>query len=185
MKQTDHVDTYIHAETSWWMWICWVDDHADGGFVYGCAAQSSRPPGWHEDRTVEIADAVKLLVSQRTVSDDDFRRFRQAAEEGAIKPHLLGCTMTREHRTAHVRRIVQDGLGQTAARVVACYTLPNPETLFGNSDSNLATVLSFLESELNLRFKSSYAARFGNFEFFELNPWLDETQPFLVEVARA
>jgi hypothetical protein len=41
--------------------------------------------------------------------------------------------------------------------------------------------LSVLEDKLGLPFMTSYATRLGNFEVFELHPWLDQPQPFVIE----
>ena len=77
--------------------------------------------------------------------------------------------------------MLEAGLGQTAVRVTAHYTLPDLSVLTGNDDSRLPLLLDYLEQELGLPFNTTHAMRLGNFERFNLHPWLDRPQPFLVE----
>ena len=60
--------------------------------------------------------------------------------------------------------------------------MPNVDALIGTADGALERVLSILQEQLNLPFKGAYAGHLGNFEIFELHPWLDAPQPFLIEV---
>jgi len=182
----DHIQpANIEGDPStWWIWTCWITNDRGGGFVYGCAARAFRAADWSDERTIILDGVGRLEVRQRTLPDDTLDAFRRAADYGVLQPELLPCEGGPEVRIAHVRRILQGGLGQTAAEVVAYYTLPDIGRLFGECETAIAAVLAALEHELNLPFKSTYASRLGNFEIFQLNPWLDAPQPFLIERSR-
>jgi hypothetical protein len=169
---------------SWWVWIAWLERDASAGFVFGCAARNFRSAGWANDCHFDIPAVGRMVVCQRTVTDDMFRTFRDALNAGSVEPESLLGQSAPEARVADMRTVLQEGLGHTAAQVALYYTLPSMQNLIGNSDRALELVLSVLEQQLNLPFKSTYAARLGNFEIFDLNPWLDRQQPFLIEVVR-
>jgi hypothetical protein len=168
---------------SWWVWFGSLRRDAISSFVYGCAARNFRPPGWTADRAIDLPGAGHLEVRQRTVTDAAFRVFEEELKAGSIKPESLLSLAAPDAAVAATRVIVQDGLGQSAARVTTYYSLPDVPTLIGEADQALKALLSGLEAELNLPFTSSYAARLGNFEIFDLHPWLDGPQPFLIENA--
>src|ERR1039458_8770994 len=69
---------------SWWIWVCWLERGAGAGFVYGCAARNFRPAGWTDDSVVEIPDVGRLVVCQRTVTDDVWAGFRTALDAGKV-----------------------------------------------------------------------------------------------------
>jgi hypothetical protein len=169
--------------TSWWVWFGWLRRDAISGFVYGCAARNSRPSGWTEDRAIDLPGAGRLEVRQRTVTDAAFRVFKEELKGGSIKPEFLLSPGAPDAAIAATRVIVQDGLGQSAARVTTYYSLPDVPMLIGEADEALRALLSGLQAELNFPFATSYAARLGNFEIFDLHPWLDGPQPFLIENA--
>jgi hypothetical protein len=81
------------------------------------------------------------------------------------------------------RTVLQERLGQTAVRA-SFGTTPKMHVLLGNTDAALVAVLTLLQDELNLPFKTSYAGRLGNFEVFQLNSWLNRPQPFLIATRR-
>ena len=168
---------------SWWVWFGSLRRDAISGFVYGCAARNFRPPGWTEDRAIDLPGAGRLEVRQRTVTDATFRVFEEELKAGSIKPEALLGPGAPDATVAATRVIVQDGLGQSAARVTTYYSLPDVPTLIGEADEALKALLLGLEAELNLPFASTYAARLGNFEIFDLHSWLDRPQPFLIENA--
>jgi hypothetical protein len=87
-------------------------------------------------------------------------------------------------KVAATRAVIQDCVGQTAARATLYYTVPDVAALIGHSEDTLERVLSVLQEELNLPFKGPYAARLGNFEIFDLHSWLDGPRPFLIEMKR-
>src|ERR1700733_13252159 len=161
------------SPNSWGVWFGSLRRDAPSSFVYGCAARNFRPPGWTADRAIDLPGAGRLEVSQRTMTDAAFRVFEDELKTGSIKPESLLSLATPEAAVAAMRVIVQNGLGQSAARVRTYYSLPDVPTLIGEADEVLKALLSGLESELNLPFTSSYAARLGNFEIFDLHPWLD------------
>jgi cytochrome c551/c552 len=135
-----------------------------------------------DDSSFEIPGAGRLLVCQRTVTDDAFASFRAAVDAGTIAPEPQIGRKAVKARIAATRAVLQEGLGQTAARATLYYTLPNVPNLISPAEGALENVLSVLHDQLNLPFKSTYAARLGNFEIFDLNAWLDRPQPFLIEV---
>ena len=168
---------------SWWVWFGWLRRDAISGFVYGCAARNFRPPGWAEDRAIDLPGAGRLEVRQRTVTAAAFRVFEDELKTGSIKPESLLGPGAPDVAVGATRVILQDGLGQSAARVTTFYSLPDVAELIGEADEALKALLSALEAELNFPFTSSYAARLGNFEIFDLHAWLDGPQPFLIENA--
>jgi hypothetical protein len=169
--------------SSWWIWTAWVERPAGGGFVYGCAARSSRAAGWRDERSIEIPGG-QLLVSQRLVSQDVFETLRNSLEADVVSFDALLDRFPPPAKVAATRVVIQDCLGHTAARATLYYTLPDIVDLIGNTELALERVLSILQDELNLPFKDQYAARLGNFEIFDLHEWLDEPRPFLIEVKR-
>ena len=56
-----------NATSSWWVWTGWLQRNAVSGFVYGCAAQYFRPPGWMgECGTSTIVPAVTNVIFAAT-----------------------------------------------------------------------------------------------------------------------
>ena len=168
---------------SWWIWCCWLRQRTATYFVYGCAAPSSREPGWIKDCALQLAALGQLEIRQKTLADDAFRHFQEELSAGSIRLDLLTSAGAPVATVRATRAIVQQGLGHSAARVTAYYSLPDVARWIGGSEGALKPLLSLLENELNFPFKSSYAARLGNFEIFNLNGWLDRPQPFLIEAA--
>ncbi|WP_456856456.1 VPA1262 family N-terminal domain-containing protein [Bradyrhizobium sp. USDA 4501] len=125
----------------------------------------------------------QLEIRQRTLTQDAFDTFQDQLKAGSITLDLLVGYGAPRATVKVTRAILQRALGHTAARVTTYYSLPDIVGLIEKAEGGLERLLSLLERELNLPFKSSYAARLGNFEIFHLNPWLDTPQPFLVEAA--
>ena len=167
----------------WWVWIAWLNRESGGGFVYGCAARSFRTAGWRDDCSIELPDG-KLVISQCLVAEDVFDIFRNALDAGVVSFDALLASAPPSSNVAAKRAVIQDCLGHAAARATLYYTLPDINTLIGPAEPALERVLSALQGELNLPFKGAYAARLGNFEMFDLHPWLDGPRPFLIEVKR-
>lgn len=168
---------------SWWIWCCWLRQGGSDHLVYGCAAPTSRKSGWTNDRSFELASLGQLEIRQRTLAHRAFDTFQNQLKAGSITLDLLAGDGAPRAAVKATRAILQRALGHTAARVTTYYSLPDIAGLIGAAEGVLEKLLSFLEHELNLPFKSSYASRLGNFEIFHLNPWLDTPQPFLVEAA--
>jgi hypothetical protein len=165
---------------SWWLWMVWVEREGGGGFVYGCAARNSRLPGWSDEAAIEIPGG-KLVVHQATVAEDSFAGLREALSAGQIDASSVLPSRKGQVRVAATRAIFQTGLGQSGVRTVLHYTLPNVQDLVGSQDGALEGVLSVLQEQLGLPFKGAYAAHLGNFELFELHPWLEAPYPLLIE----
>lgn len=165
---------------SWWVWMAWIERTNGGGFVYGCAARHSGSPGWSDEAAIEVP-AGKLIVHQVSVADQNFSRFRDALSSGQIDASSLLQSRKDQVRIAATRAILQTGLGQSGVRTVLHYTLPNVQDLVGLQDGALESVLSVLQEQIGLPFKGAYAAHLGNFELFELHPWLDAPSPLLIE----
>jgi hypothetical protein len=169
---------------SWWVWFGWLRGDAVSTFVYGCAARNVRPAGWTEDRAIDLpGGAGHLELRERTLTDAEFRVLEQELKTGWINPKSLLGPNAPVAAVAATRVILQEGLGQSAARVTTYYSLPDVSKLIGDADDVLKALLSVLKAELNFPFTSSYAARLGNFEIFDLHPWLDRPKPFLIENA--
>lgn len=160
--------------------MAWIERTEGSGFAYGCAAPNSYLPGWSDEAAVEIPSG-KLVVHQATVAADDFARFREALSAGQINASSVLPSRKGQVRIAATRAILQTGLGQSGVRTVLHYTLPNVQDLVGVEDGALESVLSGLQEKIGLPFKGAYAAHLGNFELFELHPWLDAPQPLLIE----
>jgi hypothetical protein len=171
------------SPASWWIWCCWLQQRASGHFIYGGAAPSSREPGWSKDGSFDLAGLGQLEIRQRTLAAQGFRIFHDQLNAGSITLDLLAVPGAPGAAIKATRVILQQGLGHTAARITTYYSLPDVASLIGEAEGALEELLSLLERELNLPFKSSYAGRTGNFELFHLNPWLDGPQPFLIEAA--
>lgn len=168
---------------SWWTWCCWLRQDTSDHFIYGCAARTLREPGWSNDSSFEVGELSRLEVRQRTLTDHAFQAFQNQLTAGSIAIDLLARNGPPAVPVKATRAVLQRALGHTAARVTTYYSLPDIAGLIGKTEGVLETLLSFLERELNLPFKSSHAGRLGNFEIFHLNPWLDGSQPFLIEAA--
>jgi hypothetical protein len=171
---------YETASRSWWLWMAWIERTDGGGLVYGCAAPNSRLPGWNDEAAIDIPGG-KLVVHQATVADEIFARFREAVSAGQLDVSSVLPSRKGQVRIAATRAILQTGLGQSGVRTVLHYTLPNVQDLVGAEDGVLEGVLSVLQEELGLPFKGAYAAHLGNFELFELHPWLDAPHPLIIE----
>lgn len=183
MQQSAQETTELAAH-SWWVWICWLERGEAAGFVYGCAARCFRPPEWNDRSELDIPGAGRLVVCQRTLTEGTFRVFHDDLNAGSVKSEALLGQKAPEAKIAETRHLIQEGLGHTAARVTAYYTIPDIQCLIGDTEGALEGVLSALQVQLNFPFKSSYAARLGNFEIFDLNAWLDRPQPFLIDAVR-
>ncbi len=112
------------------------------------------------------------------------RQLQVGLQAGDISPELLPGLKITPTRVQAVRDVIQDSLGHSAVRARLHYTLPNVNALLGDEGVALERVLEALQGELNLPFKSDYAARVGNFEVFELGEWLDGPRPFSIEGVR-
>lgn len=165
---------------SWWLWLARIERPDGGGFVYGCAARNSRLPGWSDEAAIETPGG-KLVVCQVTIADETFGRFRDALSAGQLDASSVLPLRKGQVRIAATRAILQSGLGQSGVRTVLHYTLPNIQDLVGAKDGALEGVLSVLQEQLGLPFKGAYAAHLGNFELFELHPWLDAQHPLIIE----
>lgn len=168
---------------SWWIWCGWLLQDSAAHFVYGCATRCSRAPGWSQDASLQLAGSGRLEIRQRTVIDDAFRAFQDQLNADAIALEVVAGSGAPSAAIKARRVILQQGLGHSAARVTAFYFLPDVGRWITGGAEALLTLLSSLEGELNLPFKSSYASRLGNFEVFDLNAWQDGPQPFLIEAA--
>jgi hypothetical protein len=168
---------------SWWIWIGALEYASTARFVYGCAARCFGKARWTYRSEHEIPGTGRIIIQQRTVTEDTFQVFRGALDAGLIKPELLLGEAFPETAIAVTRHLIQEALGQTAAKATIYYTLPELSDLIGDDENAIQGLLSRLQHELNLPFTSSYASRLGNFEIFDLHDWLDRSQPFLIEVA--
>src|SRR5580700_4486929 len=111
------------SPASWWIWSGWLRQDASTPFVYGCAARCWRAPGWSQDGSLELADCGQLEIRQRTVTDDAFQAFQDQLNAGAIALELLFGPGAPNAAIKAKRLIVQWGLGHSAARVTAFYSL--------------------------------------------------------------
>jgi hypothetical protein len=85
----------------------------------------------------------------------------------------------RPNAVRSIRTFVGNYLGHSAATVTSYGTCATPPTLSNVADWSL--VLKALEAELGLPFSSSDADRIGCFEKVDLQLWLAEPTPFLIE----
>jgi hypothetical protein len=176
------VDSNQRQAVSFWVWISWMMERENGGgLVYGCAARTFHPAGWTEDASFEIPGSGRLLVHQGTVTEELFQVFQKALDAGMVDTGTVTPSKVIQARVAATRAVIQEGLGQSAVRTALYYTLPDIRTLVGSADGALERVVSILQEQLNLPFKGAYAGHLGNFEIFELHPWLDAPLPFLIE----
>ena len=166
---------------SWWVWLAWIDRENGGGFTYGCAARSFHSTSWKAEASYDFPGGGKLVVHQCTVIEENFQTFCNQLAAGAVDTTSLPPARVIQAQITATRAIFQNGLGQSGVRTKLHYTVPNVEGLIGTADGALERVLSILQEELNLPFKGTYAGHLGNFEIFELHPWLDMPQPFLIE----
>jgi hypothetical protein len=166
---------------AWWLWISWLEREGCNHFVFGCAARTCHAAGWTDDATFEIPGGSRLMVHQCTVAEEVFGRFQSELGAGTVDVSVLLPSKAIRAQVKATRTILQASLGQSAVRTLLHYSLPSVETLVGKADGALEGVLSVLQEQLNLPFKDAYAGHFGNFEIFELHPWLDRQQPFLIE----
>lgn len=166
---------------SWWVWIAWIEREGGGGFVFGCAARSLHSPVWSDETVFDVPGNGRLIVHQCTIADETFSLFLAQLNAGMVDTASLRPSKMIQVRIAATRAIFQDGLGQSGVRTALHYTIPSVEALIGTADGALERVLSVLQEQLNLPFKGAYAGHLGNFEIFELHPWLDAPQPFLIE----
>jgi hypothetical protein len=165
----------------WWVFVVALKSDRTDTFVYGAAAPCSAAPGWTERRTISVADG-ELDIAEQTVADATFDPFDAGLAQGVIDlTKWLGPGASSLPVQA-TRRVLQPALGQTAAQVRLYYTLPSVDSLV-KDDTGLAEILVVLEKETGLPFASSYAPRLGNFEVFDLHPWLDRPPPVLCELA--
>jgi len=171
------------AESSWWVWLGALKRNGAEHFVFGCAATCFRAAGWSKYTEHAVSGSSALGIHELTMEDDEFAKFRAPLDARMLKPALLLGRAFPEKAVTHIRCLIQEGLGQTAAQVTTHYTLPLLSELTGNDDALLQDLLARMEDELNLPFTSTYAARLGNFEIFDLQPWLDRPQPFVIEAA--
>jgi hypothetical protein len=169
--------------TSRWVWIALFEREGVRSFIYGCAAQSFHSSDWHKETRVEISGGGRLIVRQVTVDEKTFSAFQQKLDAGAIDPGLLFASLTFQVSVAARRVIFREALGQSGVRTDLYYTLPDMEALVAQATEIFGSILSVLQEQLNLPFKDAYAGHIGNFEIFELHPWLDGHQPFLIEFA--
>ena len=108
---------------SWWVWCCWLQKGMSGHLIYGCAAPSSREPGWHKNDSLDLAASGQLEIRQRTLPDREFNAFQDRLNAGSIALELLAGPDAPSAAIMATRVILQQALGQGAARVTAHYSL--------------------------------------------------------------
>jgi hypothetical protein len=170
------------AGNSWWVWIALVERDGGSGLVYGCAARSFHAPGWRNEDASELPGGGRLVVYQSTLTEDIFSTFRDGLGAGTVDTTAIIPTETIRVAVTQKRTIIQEALGQSGVRTLLHYTLPNLKSLVGTAEGALEWLLTYLQNQLNLPFKDTYAGHLGNFEIFDLHPWLDELPPFLIEI---
>ncbi|AET91847.1 hypothetical protein BYI23_B012400 [Burkholderia sp. YI23] len=163
------------------MFVAHIDDEEGRRIVYGCAAPALLNSGWHKTSNVEIPGGLTLHMCESVISSGRWNQIRIGLEAGVIDTAALGAETAVYEKIRTVRHILQDAFGQTGVPTQLNYTLPDVEGLFGEGDGALARVLNELQSKLNLPFEGRYATHLGNFEVFDLHPWLDSPPPFLEE----
>lgn len=171
-------------DTSWFVFFAWTEYDGGGGFVYGCASPASARTDWHETTSIDIPGGVKLHVYQCIVSDQLWVKLRIALDAGVVDTESLRAEKIVRAKIHASRFILQEGFGQSGVRTQLHYTLPIVEETVGTAEGALDWVLTALQDQLNLPFKGRYATHLGNFEIFELHPWLDGPIPFVVEEAQ-
>jgi hypothetical protein len=162
-------------------WIAWIEREGGSGFVYGCAARSCHSPAWSDETVFSVPGGGRLIAHQCAITEDIFGFLRGQLNTGILHTAVLQPSNAIQVPITATRAIFQGGLGQSGVRTELHYTIPNVEVLIGTSEGALENVLSVLQEQLNLPFKGAYAGHLGNFEIFELHPWLDAPQPFLIE----
>ena len=176
--------TTDQRNTSVWTWAAWIERSGVRRFVYGCAARSTREVEWQANPEMRELPGLKLGIQQATIGETAFEEVCRRLNDGEIDLRAVFGADTPVTAICATRHLLEAVLGQTAAPVTAYYTMPTLVELLDNDEAALLPLLDALECELGLPFKSSYAARLGNFECFDLHPWLDRSQPFLIEAQR-
>ena len=176
--------TTDQGNTSVWTWAAWIERSGVRRFVYGCAARSTREVGWQANPEMRELPGLTLGIQQATIGETAFEEVCRRLNDGEIDLRAVFGADTPVTAICATRHLLEAVLGQTAAPVTAYYTMPTLAELLDNDEAALLPLLDALECELRLPFKSSYAARLGNFECFDLHPWLDRSQPFLIEAQR-
>lgn len=140
------------------------------------------PQGWQEKRTIATLNGM-LVIEQALVSQKLFDSLNDALEQGNIRLSEIFGREIPEPKIKVNRDVLQESLGYTCTQARLHYTLPDPIGLAGD-EATLDLILSTLQEELKLPFKGRYAGRLGNFEIFNLAPWLDSPSPILTELNR-
>jgi len=171
-------------DTSWFVFVAWTEYESGGGFAYGCASPASARSDWNETTSIDIPGGANLHVYQCIISHQLWVQLRVALDAGMLDTESLHVGKVVHAKVRATRFIFQEGFGQSGVRTLLHHTLPNVEDIVGTADGALDCVLTALQDQLNLPFKGRYATHLGNFEIFELHPWLDGPAPFLVEGAQ-
>lgn len=172
------------SQRGWWVWACWRTRGTDSTFLYACAAQTERAPGWLKTSESPLTGGKILRTEQRTISVADFDAFISVAAAGELDLKLLCGADAPSVPVNAQREFIHPALGDTAAQAHAYCSMPDANIAFGPSGEDLELIVGHLATELGLPFRDEYVPHIGNFEVFTLVPWAETQAPFLIESER-
>lgn len=113
------------------------------------------------------------------VSESNFDSFRSELAKSHIDFSRVGWSKSQVEKIEHIRTVFQSCLGHDRTKATLYYTLPEP-TALAKDEKDLKQILIILEAQSRLPFTKSHAARLGNFEIFDLPPWLEKPAPVTI-----
>lgn len=164
---------------NWWIWTAWVECGGEITLIYGCAAQTERPPCQFPEEFPLANESVCLKVERSIVSAVTAQEIFTDLEAGIIDLSRAFDRCRSKIPVKARRYLIHDVFGHSAAKVDACYTLPDPLRIA--PPATWRSILQQLETTLGLPFTKEYASHVGNFEVIHLQRWLEQPPPFTIE----
>lgn len=166
---------------SWWIWTAWKEHQGQALFVYGCLAETERPPIWSTCKSISLDDGAVLTMRQALIEDCPARSLIDSLEKGEVDLGSMAGMAPTTLRVETTRHTIVEALGHSAARVTSYCSLIDHLKIESRT-STWRQIFSVLEHELGLPFTKDYATHIGNFELIGLQDWLENPPPFSIEI---
>lgn len=153
-----------------WLWSAILTKGDQEHLVYAmlAPAEGCRMAPWHEERA--LGDTARLVMQEAMLAPEAAASVLSALDQSLIDLRPSGAKLAPVQILAR-RETIEDALGDTAARMIAHYTLPDIGTILPE-DVRFAEILEILHQELNLPFPTRFFTHFGNLDMitFEASP---------------
>ena len=159
-----------------WIWSAWLERDGAWSFVYGCLTEIERDTGLLAKEAQNLDDGFHLHLFDRVITGADAKAVLQALGQGRISLSPVLDQSLPDVPVAAERTTIHPALGHTSARIESHCSLADLATLAPRT-STWNAILTILERELGMPFRTDFAPHVGHFDVFRLQPWLEGASP--------